>query len=67
MAILTKGTKVRHKTKGIIETIVGFCRVKVNDVWMNGVISKGWYSTGELMTFVRIKEDFEKDFEIWQH
>lgn len=67
MAILTKGTKVRHKTKGIIETIVGFCRVKVNDVWMNGVISKGWYSTGELMTFVRIKEDFEKDFEVWQH
>lgn len=67
MTTLTKGTKVRHKTKGIIETIVGFCRVKVNDVWMNGVISKGWYSTGELMTFVRIKEDFEKDFEVWQH
>lgn len=67
MAILTKGTKVRHKTKGIIETIVGFCRVKVNDVWMNGIISKGWYSTGELMTFVRIKEDFEKNFEVWQH
>lgn len=67
MTILTKGIKVRHKTKGIIETIVGFCKVKVNDVWMNGVISKGWYSTGELMTFVRIKEDFEKDFEVWQH
>ena len=25
---LTKGTKVRHRTKGIVETIVGECKVK---------------------------------------
>ena len=67
MATLTKGTKVRHKTKGMTGTIVGFCRIKVNGVWMDGVIYEGWCSTGELMTFVRTKEDFENDFEVWQH
>lgn len=68
MTTLTKGTKVRHKTKGMIETIVGLCKVKVNGVWMEGVIYEGndVYS-GEPMTFVRTKEDFEKDFEVWQN
>ena len=67
MTTLTKGTKVRHKTKGMVETIVGLCKVKVNGVWMNGVIYEGNdVHTGETMTFVRTKEDFEKDFEVWQ-
>ena len=66
MATLTKkGTKVRHKTKGIIETIVGLCKVKVNEIWVDGVIYEGNdINTGESMTFVRVKEDFENNFEI---
>lgn len=62
----TKGTKIRHKTKGMVETIVSLCKVKVNGVWMDGVIYEGNdVRTGEPMTFVRTKEDFEKDFEVW--
>ena len=62
----TKGTKVMHKTKGMVETIVSLCKVKVNGVWMDGVIYEGNdVRTGEPMTFVRTKEDFEKDFEVW--
>lgn len=61
----TKGTKVKHKTKGMVETIVSLCKVKVNGVWMDGVIYEGNdVHTGEPMTFVRTKEDFEKDFEV---
>ena len=67
----TKGTKVRHKTKGMVETIVGVCKVKVSGVWEDGVIYEGNdVHSGEPMTFVRTKEDFEKDFDIvnkiWQ-
>ena len=62
----TKGTKIRHKTKGMVETIVGLCKVKVKGVWMDGVIYEGNdVHTGVRMTFVRTKEDFEKDFELW--
>lgn len=62
----TKGTKVKHKTKGMVETIVSLCKVKVNGVWMDGVIYEGNdVHTREPMTFVRTKEDFEKDFEVW--
>lgn len=61
----TKGTKVRHKTKGMVETIVSLCKVKVNGVWMDGVIYEGNdVHTGKPMTFVRTKDDFEKDFEV---
>lgn len=61
----TKGTKVKHKTKGMVETIFSLCKVKVNGVWMSGVIYEGNdVHTGEPMTFVRTKEDFEKDFEV---
>lgn len=62
----TKGTKVKHKTKGMIETIVGKCKVKVYGIWVDGVIYEGNdVHTGEPMTFVRTKKDFEKDFEVW--
>lgn len=62
----TKGTKVKHKTKGMVETIVDLCKVKANGVWMDGVIYEGNdVHSGEPMTFVRTKEDFEKDFEVW--
>ncbi len=66
MVTLTKkGTKVRHKTKGMVETIVGLCKVKVYGIWMDGVIYEGDdVETGEPMTFVRTKEDFENNFEI---
>ena len=59
------GTKVRHKTKGMIETIVGLCKVKVNGIWVDGVIYVGTdVHTDEPMTFVRTKEDFENNFEL---
>ena len=58
------GTKVRHKTKGMVETVVGSCKVKVNGVWVDGIVYEGNdVNTGEPMTFVRTKEDFENDFE----
>ena len=64
----TKGTKVRHKTKGMVETIVGLCKIKYMGAWVDGVIYEGIdTNTGEPMTFVRVKEDFENNFEIWQH
>jgi hypothetical protein len=60
-----KGRKVRHKTKGMVETIVGLCKVKVNGAWVDGVIYEGNDTvTGEPMTFVRLKNDFEENFEL---
>lgn len=67
MKRFVKGTKVKHKTKGMIETIVGECKVKINGVWVEGVIYEGNdIHTGEPTTFIRTFEDFEKDFEICQ-
>lgn len=61
----TKGTKVKHKTKGMTETIVGFCKVKYMGVWVDGVIYEGLdYKINQPMTFVRIKSDFENNFEV---
>lgn len=58
------GDKVRHKERGLVETIVGFCKVKVYGIWVDGVIYEGTdYKTGQPMTFVRTKEDFENNFE----
>lgn len=59
------GTKVRHKGKGMIETIVGLCKIKVYGIWVDGVIYEGKdVLTGKPMTFVRTKEDFENNFEL---
>ena len=61
----TKGTKVRHKAKGIVETIVGECKVQYMGVWIDGVIYEGNdTNTGNPMTFVRTKEDFKNNFEV---
>jgi hypothetical protein len=61
----TKGAKVRHKTKGMVETIVGVCKIKYMGAWVDGIIYEGNdTNTGESMTFVRIKEDFENNFEV---
>lgn len=61
----TKGTKVRHKTKGMVETVVGVCKIKYMGAWVDGVIYEGNdTNTGDPTTFVRIKEDFENNFEI---
>lgn len=60
-----KGTKVRHKTKGMVETIVGVCKIKYMGALVDGVIYEGNdTNTGEPMTFVRVKEDFENNFEV---
>lgn len=62
---MKKGTKVRHKTKGMVETVVCSCKVKINGVWVDGIVYEGNdVNTGEMMTFVRTKEDFENDFEV---
>ena len=59
------GDKVRHKTKGMVETIVGLCKVKYMGAWVDGVIYEGIdYNTGLLKFFVRTKEDFENNFEL---
>lgn len=59
------GDKVRHKTKGMVETIVGLCKVKVYGIWVDGVIYEGNdTNTGKPMTFVRVKEDFENNFKL---
>ena len=61
----TKGVKVRHKTKGMVETIVGLCKVKVYGIWMDGVIYEGDdVETGMPTTFVRIRKDFEENFKL---
>ena len=60
-----KGTKVRHIKSGVIETIVGTAKVKVNGVWRDAVIYEGKDRyTGLDTTFVRTKEDFENEFEV---
>ena len=59
------GDTVVHKTKGCVEQILSFCKVKVNGVWVEGVIYSGIDSyTNEPMTFVRTREDFENNFEL---
>lgn len=61
----TKGTKVKHKIKGMVETIIGECKVKYMGVWVDGIIYEGNdTNTGKTMTFVRTKEDFENNFEM---
>jgi hypothetical protein len=60
-----KGRKVRHKTKGMVETVIGLCKIKYMGAWVDGVIYEGKdVHTGEPMTFVRTKEDFDNNFEI---
>ena len=61
------GSKVKHKTRNVIETIVGECKVKVNNEWVEGVIYEGIdYNTGCLMKFVRTKDDFMNNFELYE-
>lgn len=60
-----KGTKVRHKINGVVETVIGLCRIKYMGAWVDGVIyERNDTNTGEPMTFVRVREDFEENFEI---
>lgn len=59
------GSKVKHKKRGVIETIVGECKVKIGNEWIEGVIYEGIdYNTGCLMKFVRTKDDFINNFEV---
>ena len=59
--MLKKGTKVRHKTKGMVETIVGLCKIKVYGIWVDGVIYEGNdIHTREPMTFVRTKRTLKR-------
>ena len=61
------GSKVKHKSRGVIETIVGECKVKIDNMWVEGVIYEGIdYNTGRLMQFVRTKDDFINSFELYE-
>ena len=58
-----KGTKVIHKRTLAEETIVGPCKMKVNDEWVDGVIYEGIDRfTNEPVTFVKTKDVFDKEF-----
>ena len=60
---IKKGTKVRHRTKGMEETIVGTCKIKLLGTWVDGVIYEGVdTNTGQPATFVRTKTDFIDNF-----
>ncbi len=63
MEIVT-AQKVKHIKTGVIETIVGMCKVKVNGAWTEGVIYKGndRYTNKEML-FVRTLDEFNKEFE----
>lgn len=54
---------VVHLRTGVIETIVDFCKIKINGEWVDGVIYEGKDRyTGELKKFVREIEEFKKEF-----
>lgn len=58
-----KGTKVIHKRTLAEETIVGPCKMKINDEWVEGVIYEGIDRfTNKPMTFVKPKDVFDKEF-----
>ena len=58
-----KGTKVIHVRTQLHETVVGLCRMKVNGQWIDGVIYEGIdVNTDMPTTFVKPKEDFDKEF-----
>lgn len=57
------GDKVVHKSRGCIETIINFCKIKIDGVWVDGIIYEGLdYKTNLPMTFVRTLNDFEDNF-----
>jgi hypothetical protein len=63
--VYEKGTKIRHRRTGVIETIVGKCKIKLLGVWVDGVIYEGPDRyTGELTTFVRTRNEFNDEFEL---
>ena len=54
---------VVHLRTGVIETIVDFCKIKINGEWVDGVIYEGKDRyTGELKKFVREIKEFKKEF-----
>lgn len=54
---------VVHLKTGVIETIVDFCKIKINGEWVDGVIYEGKDRyTGEQKKFVREIEEFKKEF-----
>lgn len=60
----TKGTKlIRVRTQVYEIIIVGLCKMKVNEQWIDGVIYEGNdINTGKHTMFVKPKEDFDKEF-----
>lgn len=56
---------VQHIRTGVIETVIGDCKIKMNGIWVDGVIYQGNDRyTGKLTTFVRERSDFEKEFKV---
>lgn len=60
---IVKGKIVEHIKKGVIETIVDKCKIKINGEWTDGVMYEGEdRHTGEPMIFVRELNDFNENF-----
>jgi hypothetical protein len=58
-----KGSKIIHIRTQAHETIVGLCKMKVNDEWVEGVIYEGIDRyTNKPTTFVKPKDLFDKEF-----
>lgn len=58
-----KGTKVVHLRTQREETIVGLCKMKINESWTEGVAYEGIdVNTGLMTLFVKPKDVFDKEF-----
>lgn len=65
--VYEKGTKIRHRRTGAIEHIVGLCKIKLLGNWVDGVIYEGPDRyTGVMTTFVRTKNEFNDEFELYE-
>lgn len=59
------GDKIQHIKTNRVETVIDFCKIKINGVWFEGVIYEGIdYKTNEIQKFVRTKENFCKNFKL---
>lgn len=60
------GQKARHIRTGGHYQITGRCLMKVNDVWVEGVIYESLLDKEPKPTFVRELDAFKKNFEEWE-
>lgn len=57
------GKKIKHIRTGVVETILGVCKIKNNGEWVDGVIYTGKDRfSDKYLIFVRTKDDFDNEF-----